>query len=456
MMRQFLTNKNLDLTEGSIPKGIIAFALPVFLGQLLQQLYNMVDAWVIGNFADANAFAAVSSTGTVVFLIIGFFMGISMGGSVVISRYFGAKDDENLQHSIHSTFLLGIIASVISTVLGTMLTPLLLKWLGTPEVVLPHAKAYLGIYFAGVSTVILYNICVSIMRAVGDSVHPLYYLIFSSIVNIFLDLLLVASPFFRLGVAGAAIATIISQGLSVVLCLRRLFAIKDNTGLDLRKIHFYPYLMKDILHQGLPAGVQNAVITVGNLVVQRNINSFGPFAMAGHGAYTKIEGMIFLPIMSISMTMPTFISQNLGARKYSRAKKGAAFGIAAGMASAELTGFLLYTFVDKLLTIFISDPEALKYGIIQSYTVSFFFFLLAFSHCAAGVLRGCGKSVIPMIGMLTFWCGLRITYVTFALRIIPQFRTISWAYPLTWCCTTIMFLIYLLKTDWTHAFEKKH
>jgi Na+-driven multidrug efflux pump len=213
--------------------------------------------------------------------------------------------------------------------------------------------------------------------------------------------------------------------------------------------------MNQVIKQGLPSGVQNAVITVGNLVVQKNINSFGAYAMSGQGAYSKIEGFVFLPIMCMSMALPTFISQNLGAREYGRAKKGAAFGIAFGMITAEITGLLIYIFAEYALRIFVDSPEAISYGMIQARTVSLFFFLLAFSHCAAGVMRGCGRSVVPMVSMLLFWCGVRIIYVTCALKIFPVYQTISWAYPLTWSLSSILFLVFLIKSDWTHYYEKK-
>lgn len=445
----------VDLTKGSVPGGIITFALPLFLGQLLQQFYSMADAWVVGNFADNNAFAAVSSTGTITFLIIGFFGGIAAGGGVIISRYFGAKDKENVSKAIHTNFLLAIIASVLSTILGLLLTPHMLVWMGTPSSVMADARIYLQIYFGGVTTVIMYNICMSIMRSLGDSLHPLYYLLFSSIVNIFLDLLLVAHPSFRMGVAGAAIATVISQGLSVVLCLIRLCRTSDYTRLDFRKLHYHANIMRQVIRQGLPSGIQNAVITVGNLVIQKNINSFGAYAMSGQGAYSKIEGFVFLPIMCMSMSLPTFISQNLGAREYDRAKKGAVFGICFGMVTAEITGVLIYFFAEYVLRIFVDSPEAIAFGIIHARTVSLFFFLLAFSHCAAGVMRGCGRSVVPMVGMLLFWCGVRIIYVTLALKVFPVYQTISWAYPLTWSLSSVLFLAFLLKSDWTHYYEKQ-
>ncbi|MBQ7359667.1 MAG: MATE family efflux transporter [Lachnospiraceae bacterium] len=441
----------VNLTEGPIIKSILMFAIPLFMGQLLQQFYNMADAWVIGNYADNDAFAAVSSAGSMTFLIVGLFNGIAIGGGVIISRYYGAGDEENVVKAIHTNFLMGIIASVASTIVGLLLSPHILRWMNTPASVLPNSLTYFRIYFAGVSTVIMYNICMSIMRALGDSLHPLYYLIISSIVNVVLDMLFVAG--FHWGVAGAAIATVIAQGLSVVLCLIRLCRIKDYTRLDFRKIHFYKDIMGEVVKQGLPTGIQNAVISIGNLTVQTNINSFGSFAMAGVGAYSKIEGFVFLPIMSMSMSLPTFVSQNLGAKQYSRAKKGAAFGILFGVVMAELLGVLIYFGGTALLRIFVDTPESIEYGMIHMKVTALFFFLLALSHCAAGVLRGLGKAFIPMVTMLAFWCGVRVLYVSLILKVIPEFQMISWAYPLTWSLSAVLFTIILLRMDWTKAFN---
>ena len=255
-----------SLTEGSIIRGILSFALPLFLGQLLQQLYNLADAWVLGNFADNGAFAAVSSGGSLTFLVIGFFNGIAIGGGVIISRYYGAKDEENVVRAIHTNFLFGVIASVLSTVVGLLLVPRLLLIMNTPESVLPYSLTYFRIYFGGVFTVILYNICMAIMRSLGDSLHPLYYLILSSALNMVLDLLFVAV--FHWGVAGAAIATVLTQGISFLLCLWRMCRLKDYTRLDFRKLRVYPNILSQVVRQGLPTGVQNAVISIGNLVVQ--------------------------------------------------------------------------------------------------------------------------------------------------------------------------------------------
>ena len=441
----------VNLLEGSIAKSILLFAIPLFFGQLLQQFYNMADAWVIGQFAEDTAFAAVSSAGNLIFLIVGLFNGISIGGGVVISKYYGANDQEKLVKAIHTNFLFGLIASVVSTVLGLALVPHILRWMNTPADVLPDSLCYFQIYFAGVSTVILYNICMSIMRALGDSLHPLHYLIISSLTNVVLDLLFVAV--FHMGVAGAAIATVISQGLSVVLCLIRMFRAEDNTRLDLKKLHFDREIMAEVLMQGLPTGIQNSVISIGNIAVQTNINSFGAYAMAGIGAYSKIEGFAFLPIMSMSMSLPTFISQNLGAGNASRAKKGAAFGIGFGMLTAELLGLAIYFGAPIVLKIFVENPESIAYGQTHAKITSLFYFLLALSHCAAGALRGCGKSFIPMAAMLAFWCGVRVVYVNSILNFIPKFQMISVAYPLTWSLSSIVLVIALLRINWIKAFS---
>ena len=461
-----------SLTEGPIVRRILSFAMPLFLGQLLQQLYNLADAWVLGNFAPEEAFAAVSSGGSLTFLVTGFFNGVAIGGSVIISRYFGARDEENVTRSIHNNFLFGILISVLSTAVGLLLAPRLLLLMNTPEEVLPYSLTYFRIYFAGVATVILYNMCMAIMRSLGDSLHPLYYLAVSSLLNVVLDLLFVAvlppealmglvsadtPPELKLGaakVAGAAIATVLTQGISVVLCLLRMCRVPDFTRLDFRKLHLHRDIMPQVIRQGLPTGIQNAVISIGNLVIQSNINSFKEHAMAGQGAYARIEGVVFLPIMSISMALTTFISQNLGAREYGRAKRGALFGIISGVLLAELVGLLFLLFAPDALRFFVDTEEALDFGTIHVRVAAPFYFLLAFSHCAAGVLRGCGKAIVPMISMLSFWCVVRVIYVTFALRLFPGvYEMIPWAYPITWSLSSILFMIFLLKSDWTHAFD---
>jgi putative MATE family efflux protein len=450
-----MKSKSVDLLNGSIVRGMVEFCIPLFIGQLLQQLYNIADAWVVGNFAESNAFAALSSGGALSFFIVGFFGGMGAGGGIIISRYFGAGDDENIRKAIHSNVLFALICCVVATVIGITFVPAMLRIIDTPAEVLPYSLAYFNIYFGGISTLILYNVFMNIMRSVGDSYHPLMYLLFSSVLNVVLDVILVAG--FGTGVVGAAVATVVSQGVSAVLCFIRLINIKDNTGVVIKDIFkWHPRMMKEILVQGLPMGLQNSVISIGNIVVQKNINAFGPHAMNGIGAYSKIEGFVFLPITSISMAIPTFISQNLGARKYDRAVKGARLSCITGVVLAETIGLIFYLFSETAIGWFIKNPDDIAYGRMQVGVCAFFYCLLAFSHCAAGVMRGAGKSIVPMVTMLSFWCVVRIIYITIAIHFVPQFTTISSCYPLTWALSSIVFAIWLAVSDWPHAYDTQH
>ena len=444
--------QNPSLTEGPIVQGILSFALPLFLGQLLQQLYNLADAWVLGNFADNGAFAAVSSGGSLTFLVIGFFNGIAIGGGVVISRYYGAKDEENVIRAIHTNFLFGVIASVLSTVVGLLLVPRLLLVMNTPESVLPYSLTYFRIYFGGVFTVILYNICMAIMRSLGDSLHPLYYLILSSLINVSLDLLFVGG--LRMGVASAAAATVISQGVSALLCLRRLVRTEEVYRVDLRRVRIDWPMLKLIVRFGLPSGVQNSLIGFANVMVQTNINAFGDSAMAGCGSYSKIEGFAFLPVTCFSMGLATFVSQNLGARQHDRVKQGARFGVLCSVVTAEVIGVAIWLGAPFFIALFNNDPEVVAFGVRQARVESLFYCLLALNHCIAGVLRGAGKATVPMVIMMVCWCVIRVVYITAAVGIWRNILVIFTAYPLTWSLSAVAFLIYYFKADWLHTFDR--
>ena len=442
-----------SLTKGSISKGIVLFAIPLFLGNLFQQLYNMADSLIVGNFLGNSALAAVTSTGSLIFLLVGFFNGTAMGAGVVISRYFGAKDYDKVHRAIHTDLAFGIFAGILMTFIGVCFTPAILVWMKTPAEVLPQAVLYLRVYFLGSLAVILYTVCMGILQAVGDSRHPLYYLIFSSIVNIVLDLIFCGG--FRLGVEFAALATVISQLLSVILCLIRLIRTKDVYQVNVREIRFDWTLLKQIIHQGLPSGMQNSIISIANMVVQSNINAFGKMAMAGCGAYSKIEGFGFLPITCFAMAMTTFIGQNLGAKEFERVKKGARFGILCGVGLAEGVGIAINLFIPQLIALFDRTPEVIRFGVTQAKIVTLFYFLLSFSHVIAGIMRGAGKSVVPMLVMLISWCLIRITYVTIMIHFIPDIRVVFWAYPLTWSISSVIFMIYYKKADWIHYFDRQ-
>ena len=445
-----MENKGTKLLEGSIWKGIVSFAIPIFLGNLFQQLYNTVDSLIVGKFLGSEALAAVASSGALIFLMVGFFNGIAMGAGVVISKYYGAKDYENLKKAVHTDVAFGLVAGLLLTLIGLILAPKMLYWMGTPTEVLPNSIAYFRMYFSGSLAFVMYNIVMGILQAVGDSKHPLYYLIFSSVINVILDILFVGV--FHLGIASAALATAISQATSAILCFVRLVRSNDVYKVTLRKIRFHQHQLKQIIRIGLPTGMQNSIIAIANVVVQSNINAFGVIAVAGSGVYSKIEGFAFLPITCFSLALTTFIGQNLGAKQFERAKRGAKFAVICSITLAELVGVIVFLFMPFLASLFDRNPDVVAISTLQARTESLFYFLLAFSHCISGILRGAGKSAVPMYVMLCSWCAIRITYITIAVRFIPVVQTIYWAYPLTWSISSIIFLIYYLKVDWAHGF----
>lgn len=441
------------MTKGSIWKKIIAFAIPLFLGNLFQQFYNTADSLIVGNFLGSSALAAVSSSGNLIFLMVGFFNGLAVGAGVVVARYFGAKKFDLVQRAIHTIITLGFFCGIALTFVGVIAAPQILILMGTPPEVLPNSVTYFRIYFCGSLAFVMYNFLVGILQAVGDSRHPLMYLIISSVTNIILDLILVAG--FHFGVGAAALATVISQCLSALLCFLHLLRGPKEYRIYLSKLRLDSLLLKQIISNGLPAGLQNSIISLANVVVQSNINKFGQMAVAGCGSYSKIEGFAFLPITCFALALTTFISQNLGAKEYDRAKKGAVFGVICSVVTAELVGVVIYTFAPYLIAAFNNTPEVLSYGVAQAHTASLFYFLLAFSHCMAGILRGAGKSTVPMFVMLICWCIIRVTYITVTVHFIPNIRVIFWAYPITWTLSSIVFLLYLLKSDWIHGLEKQ-
>ena len=310
-------NKTL-MTEGTIWKILVRFAFPLFLGGLFQQLYNAVDAWVVGRYCGDNALAAVSSSGSLVFLLVGFFQGVFLGGSVIISNRYGAGNKAGVDKAVHTIVVFSLVIGLVLSVLGVIFTPTILRWMGTPSNVMPSSVLYFRIFCAGLLALVLYNTATGIFQALGDSRHPLWYLIIASAANVVLDFLFVAG--FDWGVAGAALATVLGQLLSAVLAFAHLMSGKFLVRIRLKHLRPDKNVLIQVIRQGLPGGIQNSVIALANVVVQSSINGFGDLAMAGCGSYSKVEGFVFLPIMSLAMAMTTFISQNLGAGKPERAK----------------------------------------------------------------------------------------------------------------------------------------
>lgn len=437
------------MTEGSIWRLLVRFALPLFLGNLFQQLYNAADSFVVGNYCGKNALAAVSSSGSMCHLLIGFFQGMFVGASVIISRCYGARDEEGVDKAIHTTVVFSLAAGVILTVFGVLFTPTILRWMGTPENVLPESILYFRIYCAGLMGLVLYNTANGIFQALGDSRRPLFYLIVASVVNIVLDLLFVAV--FDMGVGGAALATIIGQALSAFLGFAHLMGKKSPFPISIKKLRPVPNILSNIFRLGLPSGVQNSVISIANLVVQSNINAFGDNAMAGCGSYSKIEGFVFLPITSLTLAMTTFISQNLGAGRYDRVKAGARLGTAMTVGLAELVGVVVFFAAPFLVALFNSEPEVVAFGVRQARVEALFYCMLGFSHAAASVLRGAGRAMTPMVVMLAVWCLFRITYITVMVRLFQTITVVFTAYPVTWTISALLFALALRKGDWLKA-----
>lgn len=440
------------MTEGDPKKVILSFAAPIFLSQLFQQLYNTADAWIVSQYLGDTAFAAVSSSGSLIFLTISFFVGASMGAGVVISRYFGAGDTERVSRAVHTNVVLSFLCGLAMTIFGVIMTPTLLRWIHVDEAILPLSTVYFRYYFSGSLAMILYNSLKGIMNAVGDSRRPLYYLIFSSLLNIFLDWLFVGA--FGLGIEWAAIATAMSQGASALLCLKQLTKKGTVYRLSFKKLRISGDILKEILRYGLPTAVQNSVIAFANLLVQSNVNTFKEVGMASWGAYSKIEGFAFLPITSFSMALSTFIGQNLGAKEHERARRGARFGLVTSLLLAELIGLVIFLCAGPFIRFFLKGEDAVSWGIEHCRTVSLFYFLLAYSNCIAGVLRGAGKAFVSMIVMLAVWCLLRIVYITVAMQIRHDIVLLYWAYPITWTISSVIYLIYYHKSDWLHGFDR--
>ena len=436
------TKQKTTLTQGSVARGMLLFALPIFISNLFQQLYNAADSLIVGNFLGGEALAAVGSSGSLIFLLTGFVNGVSLGAGVVVARYFGAKDWDRMRRTIHTTVALGLVAGIGLTVIGVILTPQILRWMGTPDDVLVNSIAYFRMYFIGSIAVVMYNVGASILQSVGDSKSPMRYLIAASLINIVLDLILVG--WLRMGVAAAAFATIASQTVSAVLAFAKLTRSQETWAVHWSEVKFDGPSLKAVIVQGLPSGIQNSVISIANVIVQSNINSFGAQAMAGCGAYSKVEGFAFLPVTCFAMALATFVSQNVGAGWPDRVKKGMKFGCLCSVLMAEVVGATIYAASPWLIGAFSREADVIAFGVRQAHTITLFYCLLAFSHCCAGILRGLGRPVVPMMVMLAVWCLLRITYITVTLHFIRDIGVVFWAYPLTWSISSVLFAWYIL------------
>lgn len=440
------TNKKGLMIEGVIWKELLFFSIPLLLGNLFQQLYNAVDSIIVGKYIGAQALAAVGSSAPIIHLLIGFFMGLSVGAGVVISRYFGAKKQEEMMQSIYTTLALAIISGIGLTFIGIALTPYILTWIGTPSDVMDNSILYLAIYFAGALGVMIYNMGSGILRALGDSKNPLYFLIISSIVNVILDIIFVI--YMDLGIAGAGWATMISQCLSAVLTILLLMHTKQPYRITLKKIRFHKEILKEIIHIGLPSGMQNAVVSFSNVIVQSNINAFGSIAMAGASCYTKIDGFAILPVMSFSMALTTFIGQNIGAEKYDRVKQGAKIGSLMSIGTIVVLSILIWIFAPQLISIFTDESDVVYYGILMMKCLMPGYICLSISHSLSGVLRGAGRTTVPMIIMISCWCIMRMAWIIGMTSLFNDIRIVFLGWPITWIASCIAIIWYYNKGNW--------
>ena len=443
----------VDMTKGKEWKKILLFAIPIFISSLFQQLYNSVDSLIVGNFLGDSSLAAVSSSGNLIFLFTSFFIGCFSGAGVLISRYFGEKNYDNMSKAIHTDIAFALVSGIFLTIIGVILTPFILQWMNTDADVLPESTIYFRWYFSLVIGVILYNCFSGILQALGNSTAPLVFLIISSILNVLLDLLFIGV--LHTGVEGASIATGICQITSAILCFLFLKRKNNYYNLEISQIRFHEGMMPKILKYGIPAGIQNSVIGLANVIVQSNINTFGKVAMAGCGVYSKIEGFAFLPVTSFTLALTTFTGQNLGAKEYDRAKRGARFGVITSVILAEIIGILTFFFMPFMARLFTNTPEVIEISVKQSKTICLFYFLLSFSHCIAAIQRGAGRAFIPMLIMLSVWCIFRVIFVNVAMAINHDIILLFCVYPITWGISSIIYLFIQLFSNWTHGFEMK-
>lgn len=434
------------MTEGRIGRKLLVFCVPLILGNLLQQLYNTADSVIVGNFVGSNALAAVGSSGALIYLLIAFSQGVSVGAGVVISHYLGADDSGSVRAAVHSSLAIVAVIGAVLTAAGIALSGWLLRLLNTPQEVMADSVTYLRIYFGGVLFNVVYNMAAGILNAAGNSRRSLLYLAIASVTNIVLDLVCVA--LLGMGVAGAAIATNVSQLLSCVLSLGYLMRVDAPYRVSFRHIHIDGRMARSIIRIGLPTGIQNMVISLSNAVVQSSVNAFGADAMAGFGAYMKIDGFNILPVLSLSLAMTTFTGQNLGAGKVERVKKAMRLTLAIGLGYTAATGALLLAFSAPIMRLFTDDAAAVAFGQLAMRYFCPFYFLLGVMHILAGTVRGAGKSVPPMIIMLLSLCIVRIAWLKLIAPLYGTIDGVYIAYPITWAVGMGLMMLYAVFGKW--------
>jgi putative MATE family efflux protein len=437
--QKLLKKTDTDMTQGVIWKQLLEFSIPMAIGLLFQQLYNTVDTIVVGQFVGKEALAAVGSTGSIINMLVGFCAGLAVGASVVISQCYGAREYQKLKEAVHTTIIVGLLLSVLMTVLGLLIIDTSLKMMGTPDDVYDLAKQYLTIYFSGVSGLILYNMGAGILQAVGDTRRPLYFLCVSAVLNTGLDLLFVVS--FHWGVKGVAIATILSQFISAALVLIVLTREDAPYGISWRYMRLNVPALKKILKIGMPSALQQAVTSFSNVFVQGYINAFGSSAMAGWASYGKLDALMLIPVQSIGMGATTFVGQNYGACNLKRARKGVKQGLILSVSITAILSVLVMIFARPVLTLFSNDEEVLRYGERFIDIISPFYILLCFNQIFSGALRGVGIAKAPVAAMIGSFVVFRQIYLYVNSLLHTGFIPVALAYPVGWALCSLLLTI---------------
>ena len=433
--------RDVDMTQGSIARHILAFAFPLLLGNLFQQLYNTVDTWVVGNFVSNEAFSAVGTVGPIINMLIGFFMGLSSGAGVVISQFYGARRHEDVSRAVHTAIVMTLILAVVFTCVGNAMIPFMLNLMNTPAEVAPQSTAYLRIYFSGVIGLMLYNIGAGILRAVGDSQRPFYFLVVCAVMNTVFDLLFVLA--FGMGVEGVALATVLSQGISAVLVIITLMRSDNCIRLVPGKLRIHFPMLKKIFLVGIPAALQMAVTAFSNVFVQSYINYFGADCMSGWTAYAKVDQLLFLPMQSIALASTTFVGQNLGRNQVDRAKKGVRISLTIAFCSTIVLMIPVMAFAAPVVSFFNGKPEVVEYGTMLLRMLSPFYVLCCFNQIYSGALRGAGDSKAPMVIMLLSFVAFRQVYLFIMSRVCNEIIPIAMSYPAGWLlCSALTFIYY--------------
>ena len=440
--------RDVDMTEGSIIRHLIVFALPLLIGNIFQQLYNTVDTWVVGNYVSNEAFSAVGSVGPIINTLIGFFTGLSSGAGAVISQYYGAKKYDKVNEAVHTSVVMTLILSVIFTVVGILITPAMLGFMKTPAEVMPESRAYLIIYFAGIAGLMVYNIGAGILRAVGDSTRPFLFLVVSAVINTVLDLVFVLG--FHMGVDGVAYATVIAQGVSALLVIITLMRTDTCVKLRVKDLRLNFETLGKIVGIGFPAAIQLAITAFSNVFVQSYINHFGPDCMSGWTAYSKIDQLALLPMQSLALAATTFVGQNVGKNDEKRAKKGATSAVFMAIIITVVLMIPIMIFAPYLVAFLNNKPEVIEYGTTILRLQSPFYVLCCVNQIYAGVLRGSGNSRVPMITMLFSFVVFRQCYLYIMANYISnEIIPIALAYPAGWLMASILVTIYYKKTSLT-------